>query len=305
MGCGSWSPMSFSSYVTTSRGISVDEFTTGDFTNKQVFKSTKIHEDLVPMNVMRECCDNEEHPETVPVILALDVTGSMGKAAVKVAQKLNDIMTKLYENNAVKDIEFCIMGIGDLDYDYSPIQISQFESDIRIAAHLDKLWFEFGGGGNSYESYTAAWYMGTRHCNLDCWKRGKKGIIITMGDECPNPSLSTRALAREVGDNIQDKSVYTDELYEEAKEKFDIYHISVNDVESSYRFNNRRLGVDKNWEELLGDNYKVATLDDLSDVITNIVIESVKAQANTISFAPNNVIDNIFGEAPEDAKVAW
>ena len=68
-------------------------------------------------------------------------------------------MTKLYED--ITDVEFMIMGIGDLAYDNSPIQISQFESDIRIAEQLDKLWFENGGGGNDYESYTAAWYMGS------------------------------------------------------------------------------------------------------------------------------------------------
>lgn len=50
---------------------------------------------LDPKNVIRECCDTEEHPNTIPVILALDVTGSMGQAAVEVAKKLNVIMTKL------------------------------------------------------------------------------------------------------------------------------------------------------------------------------------------------------------------
>lgn len=82
-----------------------------------------------------------------------------------------------------------IMGIGDLAYDGCPIQVSQFESDIRIAEQLDKIYFEFGGGGNSFESYTAAWYFGSRHTKLDCLNRGKKGIIITMGDEQLNPYL--------------------------------------------------------------------------------------------------------------------
>ena len=85
---------------------------------------------------MRECCDSEEHPNTIPVILGLDVTGSMGEAAVKTAQALNEIMTTLYSE--VNDIEFCTMGIGDLFYDHSPIQISQFESDVRIVEQLEE-----------------------------------------------------------------------------------------------------------------------------------------------------------------------
>jgi hypothetical protein len=130
---------------------------------------------------MRECCDSDEHPDTLPVILALDVTGSMGGALLKTAASLNVIMQKILDE--YEDVEFMVMGIGDLSYDRAPIQISQFESDIRIAEHLDRLWFERGGGGNSFESYTAAWYMGLYHTSLDCWKKGRKGILITLGDE--------------------------------------------------------------------------------------------------------------------------
>jgi hypothetical protein len=304
MGCGSWSPSSFSNYVSTSRGISLDEFTTKDFTNKQVFKATKINEDLVPYNVMRECCDSDEHPNSVPVILALDVTGSMGKAAVKVAQKLNDIMTKLYSSNAVKDIEFCIMGIGDLECDSSPIQISQFESDVRIASHMDKIYFEFGGGGNEYESYTAAWYMGAKHCDLDCWKRNKKGIIITMGDEQLNPFLPKRQLSIVTGDNLQD-DVLTSSLYKEVTEKFKVYHISVDDYYSSYGGNNYHNDVDSSWNEVLGNHYHIATLNTLGDTITDIIIEATKEDEG-ITFVDSDANNNsIFGDVPDDSKISW
>lgn len=124
-------------------------------------------------------------------------------------------MTKLYEN--IKDVEFMIMGIGDLSCDYYPIQVSQFESDIRIAEQLDKIYFEFGGGGNMYESYTAAWYFGLHHTKLDCWNRGKRGIIITIGDERINPYLPMHGrrsgLVDALGDNLE-KDVETPELFE-------------------------------------------------------------------------------------------
>ena len=160
MGGGSWTTKSFANYVTDTRGVSADTFATMSYTAQDMYKANHLSAVLNPMNVMRECCDSEEHPNTLPVILALDVTGSMGDASVKVAQKLNQIMTDLYSDDGVKDIEFCIMGIGDVACDDSPVQMSQFESDIRIAEQLDQLYFEGGGGGNSYESYSAAWYMG-------------------------------------------------------------------------------------------------------------------------------------------------
>lgn len=165
MGCGTWDTDSFRSY-STSKGLATDKlgFVTSSVSNQEMFKARDLDPALDPKDVIRECCDSDDHPNTLPVILALDVTGSMGQAAVEVAKKLNSIMTKLYEN--IKDVEFMIMGIGDLSCDYYPIQVSQFESDIRIAEQLDKIYFEFGGGGNMYESYTAAWYFGLHHTKI-------------------------------------------------------------------------------------------------------------------------------------------
>lgn len=270
MGSGSWTSSAYNAYTTTTRGVSADTFATSNYTVQEVYKNRRISPLLDPRNVMRQCLDSEEHPNTFPVILALDVTGSMGDASMKVAQKLNDIMTDIYEDGSIKDIEFCVMGIGDLAYDDAPIQISQFESDIRIAEQLDALYFEAGGGGNKYESYTAAWYMGVRHCDLDCWKRGKKGIIITMGDELPNPYLYKNGLVYVTDDKVQD-NIETKDLIDEVKEKYNIYHISVKDNSSSYDWNNHNGVLDKAWKELLGDHYSVATLNNLAKTITEII----------------------------------
>lgn len=180
MGSGTWTRDAFTTYSTTIKGMSVDSTgsISGSYSNQEMFKSRGLDPALDPKNAIRECCDTDEHPNTIPVILALDVTGSMGQTAVEVAKKLNVIMTKLYEE--VTDVEFMIMGIGDLSYDIVPIQASQFESDIRIAEQLDKIYFEFGGGGNDYESYTAAWYFGSRHTKLDCLNRPSinPGLLI-------------------------------------------------------------------------------------------------------------------------------
>lgn len=271
MGSGSWTPMSFDAYTTRSRGMSAVDYSNATFTAQEMYKSRYLDKVLNPKNVMRECCDSEEHPNTLPVILALDVTGSMGGASVKVAQKLNEIMTALYEDDNVPDIEFCVMGIGDLAYDSAPIQISQFESDIRIAEQLDKVYFEAGGGGNGFESYTAAWYLGVNNCKLDCWNRGQKGIIITMGDELPNPYLPAAGLKAVTGNPVQG-NVETKDLIVETREKFDVYHISVDDGESCYSWYNRDGRLDKAWGELLGkENYEVCNLDNLAATIINII----------------------------------
>ena len=179
MGGGAWTTQDFVSYShRTCKAVNRDGTLLSSYKAQDLFKSRHIQPELNPYKVIRQCCDTDEHPNTIPVILALDVTGSMGSAAAEVAKKLNEVMTNLYDK--VSDVEFLIMGIGDLAYDDAPIQASQFESDVRIAEQLDKIYFEGGGGGNGFESYTAAWYFGLKHADLDCWKRGKKGIIITI-----------------------------------------------------------------------------------------------------------------------------
>ena len=273
MGGGSWTSTAYCSYTATTRGMTAETYADSrTYINVQdAFKARGLDPALNPHGVTRECLDSEEHPNTVPVILALDVTGSMGKAATMVSKKLGQIMEKIYEYGKVKDIEFCVMAIGDLAYDRAPVQISQFESDIRIAEQLDKVWFEGGGGGNAFESYTAAWYMGLYHCKLDCWKRGERGIIITLGDEQLNPYLSKARILQFIGDSIQE-DVETPSLYQQAVQKYNIHHISVNDQECCYERNNYGGVLDRSWQELLNENYHVSTIEGLEDMITNIVV---------------------------------
>lgn len=271
MGGGTWTRTSFCTY-STSVGRSVDTSTgevSGSYTAQQMFKSVKLDSMLDPKNVLRECCDSDEHPNTVPVILALDVTGSMGTAAVDVAKNLSPIMESIFDK--VSDVEFMIMGIGDVECDESPIQASQFESDIRIASQLDRLYFEFGGGGNAYESYTAPWYFGIHNTKLDCWNRGKKGIIITMGDELLNPVLAVnRGLNESLGCTEQ-SNVETSELYPEVAEKFDVYHIT---VDHGNRNKDSLERIKKSFVKYLGQNYRECTINELKDTIVDIIVNN-------------------------------
>lgn len=284
MGRGTWTNQAFVNY-STAKGMSVDASTgsiTGNYLAQEMFKQRHIAPELDPYNVMRECCDNEEHPNTVPVVICLDTTGSMGYVGVEVAKKLNVIITELYER--YMDIEIMVMGIGDLAYDRAPVQISQFESDIRIAEQLDKVFMERGGGGNGYESYSAAWYFGLKHCKLDCWNRGKKGIIITTGDEPLNPYLPARYLNTISGDT-NEADVETNALYNAASEKYDIYHIAINDHGTSYSYYESR--IKSTFGGLLGERLKVSTLDDLAARIVDCIDDALGGNCSIAVTASN------------------
>lgn len=281
MGSGTWTTQAYSNYVSTTRGINASNITL-DSVN-QFYVANSLDPALNPRGVkVRECRDSEEHPCTLPVILALDVTGSMGSACAAVARQLDKIITGLYED--VADVEFMVMGIGDFAYDKAPLQVSQFESDVRICDQLGKIWFEHGGGGNDFESYTAAWYFALRHTDLDCWKRGKKGIVITMGDEPLNPYLPGKAFQNVFGHSGQD--INTDELYEQVIEKYDVFHIIIDDDDCSSKYY-----MEKNkstWGKYLdGQHLFIRNSDDLPEVIHDIVMAHIDNVENT------NVINHI------------
>ena len=296
MGYSSWNSATYASYsneVGRTYNATLDTFTDVYTSSSQAFVAQEIDKAMNPKNVLRECVDCKEHPTTKPIILALDVTGSMGSTAIEVQKKLNPIMKEIYKK--ITDAEIMVMAIGDLAYDNSPIQISQFESDIRIAENLDKIYFENGGGGNDYESYTAAWYMGVKHCKLDCWARGKKGLIITMGDEPINPYLPQSQLECVTGDILQDK-IETSKLYEEAAEKYEIYHICV----QSKSYPNQTRQKDTFAKVIGNQNVFISSVDNIFKTIINIVEDF--AQKSNQSIIIENHKDPLTNE---NGEISW
>lgn len=280
MGSGVWTTCAYDTYTKATYNMSADSISIANFATQDFYRSRSLADVLNARGKIRECLDSDEHPNSYPIILALDVTGSMGSAATEAGKKLGEIMTSIYANDAIVDPEFCVMAIGDLAYDCAPIQMSQFESDVRIAEQLDKIYFEGGGGGNKYESYTMAWYMGLRHAKLDCWNRGAKGLIITLGDERINPYLPMDGIRVYAGDTVQ-AHVETDDLYKEVCEKYDVYHISVDDSRSSYSWNNQQAAVDRSWVNVIGEgHYRTSHLDNLADTIIGIITEHATGHSN-------------------------
>lgn len=296
MGGGSFDMSSFRSY-SCSVGKAVDS--SGYVTRGQVFKETRMDESMSPKNVIRECVNSKEHPNTLPVILALDVTGSMGSACQRTAEALGPIMINLLKEHKKDDIEFMVMGIGDLECDDAPLQVSQFESDVRIAKAIDKIYMEHGGGGNAYESYSAAWLFGLKQTKLDCFeKQGKKGIIITMGDEPLNPTLPRHKVERFLGEEAKVQGdVDTKQLYAEASKKFDIFHISVDDVATSYRSYKGR--IENSFGQLLGPRSKVATIEALPNVIEACIAESIDGRNGGTPVLNEDV------KTTEDGSIRW
>ena len=292
MGGGCYSMDSFNSYAKSVGAVmdncEIDGVKTLRLNNMK-YSQTSLHSELDPKSRVRECCNTEEHPNTLPVILALDVTGSMGSACDECAASVANLMKDLYEQ--FEDVEVCVMGVGDLECDDSPLQVSQFESDVRVAKQMQEIYLEKGGGGNSYESYTAPWYFGLYHTRLDCFdKQGRKGVIITMGDEPLNPALNKRDVEHFLGVGLEEQvELKTNKLYKEASKKFDIYHISVEDDRTNYNSDrgSYEQQVDKSFKDVIGDDhYLVSSVNGLQKNIVKCIEKSYKKRERLAEDAP-------------------
>jgi hypothetical protein len=145
------------------------------------------------------------------------------------------------------------MGIGDADAgDQAPLQVTQFEADIRIANQLTKIWLEQGGGGNSYESYILPWLFAHERTKIDCFeKRGKKGYIFTIGDEGIQPKISKGVAKRFANIDLQMDSITARELYDLVSERYHVFHLM---VEQGRYMRSDREKVISSWNKVIGQN---------------------------------------------------
>lgn len=229
---------------------------------KEVFKESKLHQALSPKNiVMRESCDSEDNPNSVPVIVAVDVTGSMGVVAHEIAKTgLERMVMSIYDHSPINDPHIMFMAIGDVKSDDAPLQVSQFEADNRIIEQLTQIYVEGGGGGNATESYDFPWYFAAYHTKTDSWdKRQKKGYIFTMGDEGFPTGITRNQLIEFVGDTAAGETGYTaNELLEAAQERYNVFHIIIAEGSFCRRSNGLR-NVTEEWQQHMGKRALVLT----------------------------------------------
>ncbi|MCQ9634391.1 hypothetical protein MP477_05405 [Chryseobacterium sp. WG23] len=231
----------------------------------------QAHPSMNPQGVsFRESRDSEIHPNSVPIILGLDVTGSMGHIPHELIKEgLPKLMGGIIQGG-VPDPALLFLGIGDHECDSYPLQVGQFESgDEELDMWLTRTYIESGGGGNGGESYLLAWYFAAFHTRTDAFeKRKQKGLLFTVGDEPCLKVLPASAIREIMGSGQQ---TYThDELLEEAKKRYEVYHISVLHSDQAIR-------ADRGWKELLGKNcISIEDHRDIPDVIKKIICDQCK-----------------------------
>lgn len=263
--------MGGSSYSYSNRSIRAEQSNFASASLDSIFEQNvvgEIHPEMNPRGVtLREARDSDIHPESFPIILGLDVTGSMGTIPEFLVRKTLPELVQGIIDAGLPSPAIMFMAIGDHINDRAPLQISQFESgDEELDMWLTRVWLEGHGGGNNGESYPLVWDFAHRVCVTDHWeKRGKKGIIITVGDEPSHSTYPSSALAQITGNG--DIATFTDkEALERVQEKWRVFHI----LPGTESWNGKAY-----WNELLGDNAIWAeSKESVAQTIKEIVINT-------------------------------
>ena len=225
---------------------------------------------------IRESCVSAEHPDPITVYIGLDVTGSMGTIPKQlITGGFPNLMKKILDEG-IEHVQICFIGIGDNVGDKAPIQVGQFETDDELQEKwLMSLYLEGGGGSigpDEGEGYQLAWYLAARHTKVESFdKNGRKGILITIGDE-QYRDVTSKYHINELFGGAQD-DVDSMSIYNEACEKWSIYHINIMDRTGQLSY------VKGKWEQLLGDhciNTQASDGSDVPDLIAGIIIDEVK-----------------------------
>lgn len=272
-------------YILSARTVRATKSGYYNKSSEEIFESRNMPEEMNPKGVkVRESRDSDEHPESVAIIIGLDGTGSMGHIPRDLIQNgFPDIMKKIMDNG-IKDPQVMFAVIGDHECDNAPLQVGQFESsDELLDKWLTKGWLEGDGGGNNGESYPLVWYFAGKHTAIDCLeKRGKKGILITIGDEpylrtYPGSKPSQRHrrdhhLKSIMGGGQFNESYTAEELLKMASEKYAVYHVHTCDT-----YHGQNVSVKDGWKQLLGDNFMTAQgYEMIPDMIADTVLKHFK-----------------------------
>jgi hypothetical protein len=208
-----------------------------------------------------------DYPPTIetfcarPLIIAVDVTGSMGTWAGVIFGKLPflDTEAKAYIG---ADSEISFMAVGDYT-DRHPLQVQPFGTGPVLRDYLNEIVLEGGGGGNLQEAYE----LPAAYLN-QCAKMmpHARPILIYIGDENLGsgkvqppvgnkqrqaPAEFLRQLIDTGGENVPPHSVYL------------IYK-----TYTGQGFDDK--STRKSWEKVLGDNH-IADLDDPNRVVDVIL----------------------------------
>jgi hypothetical protein len=273
MGDGRWDPSAYLGYRSRVSGKSTDDLfrTAAKARTTSRFGTRGLADRLDPKGIqLRESRDSPSNPRSTPIAVASDVTGSMGMLARLIAQSgLGVLAEETLRRKPVTDPHLMFMAIGDVHCDHAPLQVTQFEADIRITEQIEDFYIEHGGGDNDSESYNLPWYFMGMHTVTDAFeKRRKKGYLFTVGDERAPEPLTAAQIEGVLGTAPQ-RDFTNEELLRMAGRMYHVFHVIVEQGSHASAYPRQ---VRDSWTRLLGQRViRLCDYTKLAEVIVSTI----------------------------------
>ena len=132
-----------------------------------------------------------------PLIIAIDVTGSMADWPFEIFDRLPLLYNTLSQYR--EDLEICFAAIGDAAVDRWPLQVTTFASCFDLEQLLAALYGE-GGGGDAPESYGLFAHWVNTHVEIP--DLDEPPFLIVFGDVTMHPFTSAEQIAIYLGDKL-------------------------------------------------------------------------------------------------------
>jgi hypothetical protein len=215
---------------------------------------TAVGGDPLVTNLKREMvCPNEN-----PIVVAMDVTGSMGIAAKVIYDKMPMFFGQIKIQDYLPDPAVSFAAIGDIAYDRVPVQICDFEVGEALDEWLERLYLEGGGGGDQEESYDMAAHFYLNKLQMTHPK--KNPFFFFIGDE-GFKSTAKSTLTSSFGKTTTPTDA--EELMKQLNDAFDGHAFLIH---KRYNYSSADQKIVRQWTDALGQE-NVLILEDPKSVV--------------------------------------
>ncbi|MBI5044919.1 MAG: hypothetical protein HZC02_03265 [Candidatus Levybacteria bacterium] len=206
-----------------------------------------------------------------PIIVVIDVTGSMQEWPATIRGKLPLLDTYARQIYFDDDAQILFMAVGDATCDKYPLQGHAFAQGADLKAELDptRLKYEGGGGPKTTESYELAALYVSHNVSMP---NATRPLIIFLGDESPYDEVSPK-LAQQFA-KVTTERITTAELFAKLNKDSDVYFIqkpySHSTADSLQSLDPESSAIHADWVKLLGEDH-IAILRDPNRVVDVIL----------------------------------
>jgi ribosomal protein S27AE len=133
-----------------------------------------------------------------PLIIAVDVTGSMASWPFEIFDRLPLLYNTLSQYR--EDLEICFAAIGDAAVDRWPLQVTTFAGGFDLEQLLGSLFGE-GGGGDAPESYGLFAHWVNTHVQIA--DANELPFLIVFGDITMHAKVPQAQITHYLGDQVR------------------------------------------------------------------------------------------------------